>query len=212
MKISRLSRLSGVSIPTIKFYVREQLLPAGIPTARNQAEYDTTHLTRLRLIRLLTGAGMMSLASVREVLAAVDSDQLPPPELVRVVNRALLAEHAGPPADREAYDSVAPGVDRMLQRLGWRVGRSGPERESLIQALAALRALGVPCVAEELAPYAEVAEKLATQSLDRATGSGDAVLLVARIVLFDVAFDIMRRMALQHRLAEVLGEPADPPQ
>ncbi|WP_079051275.1 MerR family DNA-binding transcriptional regulator [Streptomyces curacoi] len=37
MKISELSRRSGVSIPTIKYYLRDGLLPHGQATATNQA-------------------------------------------------------------------------------------------------------------------------------------------------------------------------------
>src|SRR6266540_3706180 len=38
MRISDLGRKSGVPIATIKFYLRERLLPQGKPTGRNQAE------------------------------------------------------------------------------------------------------------------------------------------------------------------------------
>ncbi len=46
MRISELSRRSGVSIPTIKYYLRDGLLPAGRATAANQADYDEDHLRR----------------------------------------------------------------------------------------------------------------------------------------------------------------------
>jgi hypothetical protein len=40
MRISELSKASGVSIPTIKFYLREGLLPQGRLVAANQANYE----------------------------------------------------------------------------------------------------------------------------------------------------------------------------
>ena len=208
MKISRLSRLSGVSVPTIKFYLREQLRPPGTPTARNQAEYDESHLTRRRLIRVLTGVGMMSLASVRNVLGAVDRDGAQSSTLAQVVNRALLADHAMPPADRDGYEKVACKIDGFLDRLGWQVAPRDPERESLVRALVALDGLGVPCVAEELEPYALIAEQLASHELGRAASAGDPQLIVARMVLFDVAFEILRRMAFNHHVAAKLGDGA----
>src|SRR4051812_26356409 len=73
MKISELSRETGVSIPSIKFYVREGLLPPGVATAANQAEYDDPHVRRLRLIRALIDVGEIPIANVRNVLAAVDN-------------------------------------------------------------------------------------------------------------------------------------------
>ena len=42
--MGELSRRSGVPIPTIKFYLREGLLPPGVATAANQADYDEEHL------------------------------------------------------------------------------------------------------------------------------------------------------------------------
>ena len=53
MRIAELSRDSGVPVPTIKYYVREGLLPPGELTSPNQAQYDASHLRRLRLIRAL---------------------------------------------------------------------------------------------------------------------------------------------------------------
>ena len=43
MKVSELSRVTGVSIASIKFYLREGLLHAGASTASNPVSY--THLT-----------------------------------------------------------------------------------------------------------------------------------------------------------------------
>jgi DNA-binding transcriptional MerR regulator len=200
MKISNLSRQSGVSVATIKFYLREQLVPPGTPTARNQAEYDEIHLTRLRLIRLLTGIGMMSLASVREVLAAIDSNCLSPQGLAQVVSRALLAEHPMPSADAGAYESARVRVDGFINELGWQVNADASERDTLAQVLAALQGLGGSCDADTFAPYVDAAERLAVRELDVAPGD-TAATIVARTVLFEVAFAVMRRMAYEHYLA-----------
>ncbi|MFC9487519.1 MerR family transcriptional regulator, partial [Streptomyces hydrogenans] len=77
MRIGELSRRTGVSVPTIKFYVREGLLPAGRLTSPNQAAYDETHVRRLRLIRALMDVGGLSVAAVREVITAVDDPERP---------------------------------------------------------------------------------------------------------------------------------------
>lgn len=61
-----------MSVPTIKFYVREGLLPAGELTSPNQASYGEAHVQRLRLIRALLDVGGLSVASIREVIVAVD--------------------------------------------------------------------------------------------------------------------------------------------
>ncbi|MFD7659160.1 MerR family transcriptional regulator, partial [Actinosynnema sp. NPDC059797] len=90
MRIGELSRRSGVSVPTIKFYLREGLLAPGSGTARNQASYGEAHERRLRLVRALVEVGGLSLTAVREVLAASDGD-LVPAVLSRVRRQAVSA-------------------------------------------------------------------------------------------------------------------------
>ncbi len=57
MRISELSRTTGVPIATIKFYLREHLLPEGTRTSATQAQYGEEHVSRLRLVRALIGPG-----------------------------------------------------------------------------------------------------------------------------------------------------------
>ena len=53
MRISELSSRSGVPVATIKYYLREGLLPAGERTSATQARYGDAHVERLRLVRAL---------------------------------------------------------------------------------------------------------------------------------------------------------------
>ena len=46
MRIAELSQKTGVPVPTIKYYLREGLLPAGELTSPNQAHYDDRHVQR----------------------------------------------------------------------------------------------------------------------------------------------------------------------
>ena len=77
MKMSQLCEASGVSVPSIKFYLREGLLPAGERTSATQAEYGPEHVERLRLIRALIDIGGLSVATAQRVLEAIDSPDLP---------------------------------------------------------------------------------------------------------------------------------------
>ncbi|MET8678599.1 MerR family transcriptional regulator [Streptomyces sp. NPDC004647] len=77
MRIGGLGRRTGVPVPTIKYYVREGLLPARQLTSRNQANYDESHERRLRLIRALLDVGGMSVASITDVPAAVADSAKP---------------------------------------------------------------------------------------------------------------------------------------
>jgi DNA-binding transcriptional MerR regulator len=69
-----LSRASGIPVATIKFYLRERLLPAGERTGPNQSRYREEHLRRLRFIRGLLKVGGLSVATARGVIDAVDSE------------------------------------------------------------------------------------------------------------------------------------------
>ena len=45
MRISELSTRSGVPVPTIKYYLREGLVPEGARSSPTQAEYDEPTLS-----------------------------------------------------------------------------------------------------------------------------------------------------------------------
>src|SRR4051794_4149135 len=109
MRISELSRTTGVPVPTIKFYLREQLLAPGRATAKTQAEYDSTHVERLRLIRALTDVGRMSLATARTVLAAVDAGAAATPQAVGQAARGL------PPVTPRPHEQPTPPPDGVEQ-------------------------------------------------------------------------------------------------
>lgn len=77
MRMAELSKRSGIGVSTIKFYLREGLLPSGERTQANQAQYDDGHLARLQLIRALSEVGRLSLAEIGRVLEAADSESRP---------------------------------------------------------------------------------------------------------------------------------------
>ena len=78
MRISQLSAQTGVSVATVKFYLREKLLHDGVRTSATQAQYDESHVARIRLIRALMGPGGLSVAAAHRVIKAIDE----PPESV----------------------------------------------------------------------------------------------------------------------------------
>ncbi|GAB3058763.1 MerR family transcriptional regulator [Micromonospora schwarzwaldensis] len=200
MRISDLSRQTGVPIATIKFYLRERLLPPGTPTGRNQAAYGEAHLRRLRLIRALTNIGQLELTSVRELLTAIENDKVPLPALYALVDRALFPQE---PAlhSVEGAKQVRADVDRFVKELGWSPDMDAPSRDRLALVVLTLQRLGCECGMEYFLPYAEAAEKLAVQDLDLLPADGvgaDRAAVVVRGVLLDVALSALRRMAQEH--------------
>jgi DNA-binding transcriptional MerR regulator len=208
MRISDLSRRSGAPVATIKFYLREGLLPSGVPTGRNQAEYGDVHIRRLLLIRALTTIGQLDLSSVRLLLAAIVDEELPLPDLYEVASRAMFPVETGDGEQAPEVLLARCDVDKFIDDLNWVVQPDAPARRRLAEVLAALRRLGCECGMEFFAPYAEAAERLAMQELELVPLDGaaaDRAAAIVRTVLLEVALGALRRMAQEHYVTERFG-------
>ncbi len=120
MRISELSRHSGVPVSTIKFYIREGLVPAGALSHRNQAQYETVHLERLDLIRALGEVAGLPLEVVRAVLEQVDKpwgEGDPIGAALEVIYR--VPERDRTAAERAEYETLRGEVDRLVRGLEW---------------------------------------------------------------------------------------------
>lgn len=74
LRISELTRETGVSTATIKFYIREKLLPAPtLKTGRNMAYYDRAFVTRIRFIKELQQKRFLPLDVIKAILDQNDS-------------------------------------------------------------------------------------------------------------------------------------------
>lgn len=208
MRISELSRASGVPVPTIKYYLREGLLPGGTPTARNQADYSALHVHRLRLVRALMEVGGLGIAAVHRVLDAIGDEDMPLHEVLGVAHRAL-----GPPPDPgpvpDAVAEARADVDAFIADLGWRVGADAPARRALADALVALRRLGREVGPEVFAPYAALAADLAAHEVPIAATGRSRTETVERVVVgtvvFEAALVALRRMAQAHHSATLFS-------
>lgn len=206
MRIADLSRASGVPIPTIKFYLREGLLPAGEPTAPNQADYSQQHVRRLRLIRALADIGHLNLRDVRRVLDAVDDESLTTHEMRGVAHYALGHVPEESSEDPEMAAALAE-VDRLITELGWRVLPEAPARRSLAHALVTLQRLGHEPDARVFTRYARAADRLAAweigRTVARPTRAEAIESVVAGLVVFEPALVALRRLAQEHHSARL---------
>ncbi|HEX8771129.1 MAG TPA: MerR family transcriptional regulator [Acidimicrobiales bacterium] len=198
--MSELSARSGLAIATIKYYLREGLVPPGIRSAANQANYDEDHVHRLRLIRALVEVGELPIATVRAVLGAVDDSEMSLHQVLGVAHHSLAMRSAqsGP---SPAVEAVAD-VDRFLEDRGWEVAPDAPARRDLAKALATLQGLGWAVDAQVFARYATAADRLAAfelRQIPRRTGRAQTVeAAVVGTVVFEAALLALRRMAEEH--------------
>lgn len=114
MKMRELEAKSGVGRETIRFYIREGLLPEPERRARNVATYGDVHVERLKQIRRLQEERFLPLDVIKRVLSG-DTSGLPAavapfPEL-----GVLIAERlgVGPTRPLVALDSLT-GSDPTL--------------------------------------------------------------------------------------------------
>jgi DNA-binding transcriptional MerR regulator len=203
MRISELSRSTAVPVPTIKYYMREQLLHPGTAMATNQADYDAAHVHRLRLIRILIEVGGLSVTTVKEVLDAVDNRRMHLHRRLGVAHHALGARTED--ADGPDIGDALADVDRFLVGLGWRVSKRAPARRDLAGALAALRRLGWNTRPEVFVPYARAAGKLAEMEIKKLSTAGSRASTVEQAivgtVVFEAALLALRRLGQEHHSA-----------
>ncbi|MEU8976116.1 MerR family transcriptional regulator [Streptomyces monashensis] len=209
MRISELSRQSGLSVPTIKYYIREELLPAGRLTSPNQADYDEQHLRRLRLIRALIGVRGLSVEATRQVLGALAQQQATP-HLVLGLALGVIppADQAATPAQEVPFQEPREqdhAVEALVRELGWQVYEGSPARAVLADTLASLQDFGVALDWTGLLPYARLAEQTARLDLDALEGAPDPLEMAERAVvltrLLEPALLALRRLAQESESA-----------
>ena len=153
MRISELADRSGLSVATIKFYLRKELLPPGEPVSKTQADYGESHLQRLRLIRALREIADLPVATIATVLSAVDDEQMPLLELLRVTQTAVA---------RPATYGIDPEpAERLLAELGWQLLPGSALVESLAGVLDALAGQEEKIDTATLKPWADAAWSVA---------------------------------------------------
>ena len=195
MRMAELSTTSGIAVATIKFYLREKLLPAGESETVNQASYGAVHLDRLRLIRALIDVGGLSVASARRILEAIDSDASLP-EVFEVAQHSVSA-----PIESSDLEPLSlADVDELLT--GWHVSLENPGRLAAARVLGVFRGVGQTDDRGWFARYAEAALLLATADLDeiesRQGRAAKAETVVVGTVLGDALISGLRRAAQEH--------------
>jgi DNA-binding transcriptional MerR regulator len=103
-----LERLTGVGRETIRYYIREGLLPEPERPRRNTAWYDAAFVDRLRLIRELQQKRFLPLHVIKAIVAG---DAPPPRDEVRTLleldGKLFPAVESVPPHPPELLTSVA---------------------------------------------------------------------------------------------------------
>jgi DNA-binding transcriptional MerR regulator len=203
MRISELSTRSGVPVPTIKYYLREGLVPEGARRSPTQADYDDAHIERLRVVRAMVESGV-SIAETRRVLAALDD---PPAD----AHLLLGAAHAAvTPAFDEDIDLTE--AERLVAGLGWRAGMCDEHvLTGVARALQGIERAGFDVPTEVMPVYLQSIRRMADAEIAAVpTDSVEAAVryVVLGSVIVEPLLLALRRVAEQVSSAERFGPPA----
>lgn len=201
MRISELSVQTGVTVPTIKYYLREGLLPEGERSSATQAAYGEKHVERLRVIRALLDAGV-SIAETRRVLGALDDPPESPHELLGAAHAAIT------PAVEDGSVDLAE-AEALVEGLGWTPGACDPAvLHAVARALDGLRRGGFVVPDELMREYLTSVRRIADAEIAGVPGeSAEAAVryVVLGSVLVEPLLLALRRVAQQVASGERFG-------
>lgn len=211
MRVSELSTATGVTVPTLKYYLREGLLPAGQLTSANQASYDDSHVARVRLIRALIDVGNLSVATARNVLAAIDTPNMPLTWIFGVAQYAVSDTNLYSALEGETAGTRKTSA--AIERLGWHVSDDNPGRRGAARVLDTYERVGHPELAEIWDGYAQGSELIARADLESVGRQTEVAAMsetvVVGTVLGDALLSSLRRMAQEHVSNQLFPAPQE---
>lgn len=200
MRISELAATTGVPVATIKYYLREGLLPPGRKVAERLAEYDESHVRRLALLRILRVVGDVPVEKLRAVIGA-PQDAGSVHDMLAVAARVIAPTPSPGGPDRAGFRQVA---DQLVEQAGWTgVDPAASDRDNLAAVLEAIVSHGTHGADPTLAAtYLDFADRLAAWEVGNldAGRSREEILeeMVVGEVVFGQLFMVLRRLAHEH--------------
>ena len=178
MQLHELSQRSGVSPASIKYYLREGLLPRGEAVHATRAEYSGKHLERLELIQALRQIVALNIAQIRGLLGMAD-DGVPRLDLLAAVQREVLNLKDFTPA---IGGEPAAATAAVVHLRGWPDSPSDA-RNALTAHLELMARLKVPVSATVLEAYSKAMDDVAGLDIAATTApeSTDRLIFTAAV-------------------------------
>jgi DNA-binding transcriptional MerR regulator len=215
VRISELSRTTGVPVATVKYYLREGLLPPGRRTEVNQATYDDTHVERLRFVRVLVEVGGVPIVGVRRVLDALADPERGVHDVVGTVQDTLTPAPAR--SENPGWADARAEVADLLHGLRWRVRANAPALDQLADILLSTRSVSPDLASADAETcfglQARAAADLADAEIESLGGGADPAGIPRAAVISTVlgrrAFDALHRLAQEDASARAFGATPD---
>jgi DNA-binding transcriptional MerR regulator len=195
MQLKELSERAGVSPASIKFYLREGLLPAGRSVHATRAEYSEHHVSRLELIQALRHVVGLPLAKISSLLKMADGGA-PRLELLAAVQRTVLSLDE---VSSEHDDLRTPGGDAVVRFRNWPDVPSDA-RNALNAHLTLMESLGVPPDNELLDAYSRAVDSIAAVNISATTAPDDInqLIMTAAVGMHLHGQLVLKLLALAH--------------
>lgn len=162
MRISELAEQSGATVATIKYYLREGLLPPGDKVGERRAEYGDRHVARLRLLRVLREVGDVSVADLKEIVAAVQNESLSMHQTYGAAYDALAR------TSEDVSEEMRTLARQVVKQAGWtHVRPDSPALDHLAVLLGVLIDLGAMFDMDCAATYLGLIDALAAYEVSR---------------------------------------------
>lgn len=198
MRISELAETARIPVATIKYYLRERLLPDGEKRTQRLTEYGEEHVRRLGLLRLLREVGNIPVASLRRLVQMTQGTE----QTVHQTFSAAVAALVPAPPVSEVSPSMLKAVDEMTAAAGWsNIAPDHPDRENLAALLEQVASYDThPRDPAEIIPYLRFADEIARYEISHLDDSKDRLGLLEEMVVGQVVFGEL--LASLRRLAE----------
>lgn len=220
MKVSELAARSGVTIASVKYYIRIGLLHPGVAQSATRAEYDETHLERVRLIRTLAEVGGLSIERIGEVAAALDD---PPESRHELLGTAHEVLRDGDPravsaSAQHLVDAIVPACPPTAPSTpsgsGIRNDDASPATLALGRALTVAETSGWTVTTETLLAWSDAMQRVAqvdvVAELAEMSPAEALRYVIVGNVLTDPVLTALRRVAQERVSAERFGGDAPP--
>ncbi|ACL40578.1 transcriptional regulator, MerR family [Pseudarthrobacter chlorophenolicus A6] len=207
MQLKELSELTGTSAASIKYYLREGLLPPGESVHATRASYTRAHVDRLELIRSLRQIVGLSIEQIRSIVKMAD-DGVPHLALLAHVQSVVLKLGTG--GGEVGRTSAADAVVRMRD---WPDVHSDA-RDALNRHISRMQELGIELPPDLLDQYSSAVDSIAGFDLTATTRGQDTdrIILTAAVGMHMHSELMLKLLALAQashaiRRLTITGDP-----
>lgn len=178
MQLKELSGQSGVSPASIKYYLREGLLPAGETVNATRAQYSARHVERLGLIQVLRRTVGLNIEQIRGLLKMAD-DGAPRLALLAAVQRVVLDLDT---SATNSGDVPTQAADAVVRLRNW-PDYPSDARNALNAHLELMESLSIRVSGELLDTYSKAMDDVAGLDIAATTApdSVDQLILTAAV-------------------------------